>query len=84
MLGCWLAAAPLPAQYEAVVIVTDTPGKPIAVGKQPAGIAITPDGKTLYVANRRSGTVTVINTRTNAVEKTIKVGKGPWDVLVSP
>jgi len=48
------------------------------------GITITPDGKTLYVANRRSGTVTVIDTRTDVVEKTIKVGKGSLDVLVTP
>ncbi len=62
--------------------VTGIAGRPIGVGKQPAGIAISADGKTVY--NRRSGTVTVIDARTNHVEKTIKVGKGPWDVLVTP
>jgi len=51
---------------------------------KPAGIAITPDGKTAYVANQASGTVTVINTRTNTVEKTIKVGAGPWSIAATP
>ena len=34
-----------------ITIATDTAGKPITVGKDPDGIAITPDGKTVYVAN---------------------------------
>ena len=30
---------------------TDTPGRAITVGINPSGIAVTPDGKTAYVAN---------------------------------
>ena len=30
---------------------TNTPGTPIPVGQEPLGVAITPDGKTAYVAN---------------------------------
>jgi DNA-binding beta-propeller fold protein YncE len=30
---------------------TDTAGTPITVGSEPVGIAITPDGKTAYVAD---------------------------------
>jgi DNA-binding beta-propeller fold protein YncE len=42
---------------------------------QPDGIAITPDGKTVYVANIGSGTVTPIDTATNAPDgKTAYVG----------
>lgn len=34
-----------------IATATNTPGKPIEVGRHPDGIAITPDGKTVYVAN---------------------------------
>ena len=36
----------------------------IAVGHSPEGLAITPDGKLLYVANADDGTVTVVDTAT--------------------
>lgn len=35
-------------------------GTPLAVGKQPYGMALSPDGQYLYVANLSSGTVSVI------------------------
>ena len=35
-----------------IATATNTPGTPITVGIQPRGIAITPDGKTAYVANQ--------------------------------
>ena len=36
-----------------------------------------------YVANIAANTVSVINTTTNAVVKTIPVGDGPWGVAVN-
>ena len=42
-------------------------GSPIAVGTNPVGVAVTPDGKTVYVTNEGDGTVSVINTATNTV-----------------
>jgi len=42
----------------------------------PAGIVITPDGTRLYVANSGSGTVSVIDTASNAVVATVPVS-GP-------
>ena len=54
---------------------TDTAGKPIKVGANPAYIAITPNGKTAYVANTHSGTVTPIQIATNTAGKAIKVAK---------
>ncbi|HUY52808.1 MAG TPA: hypothetical protein VMV92_45095 [Streptosporangiaceae bacterium] len=38
----------------------ETPGQPIIVAMSPDGIAITPDGKTAYVANSGDNTVTPI------------------------
>jgi hypothetical protein len=46
--------------------------KPITVGSQPGPIVITPDGKTAYVANANSGTVTPIRMATNRALKPIK------------
>ena len=52
---------------------TNTPGKPITVGAQPWQIAITPNGKTVYVASAtmHTGMVTPINTATNTAGKPI-------------
>jgi YVTN family beta-propeller protein len=48
--------------------------KVILVGTEPFGCALTPDGKKLYVANFSSDNVSVINTATDQVIKTISVG----------
>ena len=47
-------------------------------------IAITPDGKTIYVANWRVDTVTPITTATNTAGKPIKVGKAPVGIAITP
>ena len=44
----------------AITTATNTAGTPITVARDPFAIAITPDGKTAYVANQVSGTVTPI------------------------
>jgi len=72
------------------VAVLDTTVEPnvviknIAVGDQPAGVAITPDGSRLYVANSGTNTVSVINTSDNTVIKTITVGSNPKGVAITP
>jgi YVTN family beta-propeller protein len=50
----------------------------------PAGIAITPDGKTAYVANYGSGSVTPINTATNTAGAAITVGVRPTSIAITP
>jgi len=45
-------------------------------------MAITPDGKKLYVANDRSGTVSVIDTVRNVLLHDVAVGKLPWGVAI--
>ena len=47
-------------------------------------IAITPDGKTVYVANRDSGTVTPIRTSTKTALTAIKVGFNPDAIAITP
>ena len=66
---------------------TNTPGRPIQVPKLPQSIAITPDGKTAYVANsgyERGLTVTPITTATNKPGRPIQVGKGPDAIAITP
>jgi len=45
-------------------------------------MAITPDGRKLYVANGRSNSVSVIDTEANQKIADIPVGELPWGVVV--
>jgi YVTN family beta-propeller protein len=56
---------------------------PIHVGSKPLGVAITPNEKCVYVANSGSNNVSVIDTATNTVIKTIPVGAQPYGVAVN-
>jgi len=55
---------------------------PIAVGVNPSGLAISPDGLKLYVANAGDGTVSVVSTTTNTTTNTITVGGSPQSIAV--
>ncbi len=50
----------------------------------PGGVAVSPDGSKVYVANIESNTVSVIDTATNTITTTIPVGSFPESVAVSP
>jgi len=63
---------------------TNTVGKPIRIGAIPAAIAITPDGKTAYIADVHPGTVTPVTTATNTPGKPIKIGGFPWAIAITP
>jgi YVTN family beta-propeller protein len=56
----------------------------LTVGGEPSGVAVTPDGRTAYVANADDGTVSVIDASTLAVTSAISVGVQPEGVVVSP
>jgi YVTN family beta-propeller protein len=56
----------------------------IMLGDSPAGIAITPDGRQIYVSNQVDDTVSVIDTATDGVTATIVVGKSPFGLAVTP
>lgn len=57
---------------------------PIEVGKGAWAIAMTPDGKTVYVVNPETGTVTPISTVTNKPGKPIKVGITLVAIAITP
>jgi YVTN family beta-propeller protein len=63
---------------------TNTAETAIAVGSDPVGVAITPDGKTAYVVNQVSDSVTPIDTATNTPGMPIVVGSGPFGVAITP
>jgi YVTN family beta-propeller protein len=57
----------------------------ITIGFQPLGVAVSPDGSTVYVTNNiATGIVSVIDAATNTVTTTIAVGSSPYGVAVSP
>ncbi len=47
------------------------------VGNRPYGVAVTPDGKKIYVANNDDDNISVIEADTNMVTATVRVGSGP-------
>ena len=54
----------------------------IPVGKRPWNMALTPDGRKLYVANGRSNSISVIDTEKNERVLDVPVGSKPWGVVV--
>ncbi len=61
-------------------------GSPYFAGFYPVCVAVDPDGKFAYVVNffRGTDTVSVINTATNSLLATLKVGWRPVDAAVTP
>ena len=49
----------------------------VPVGKNPNFIAIAPNGKFAYITDPGAGAITVLNTATNKVAKTIPIPQGP-------
>jgi DNA-binding beta-propeller fold protein YncE len=67
-----------------VATATNTRGKPVKIGAIPAAIAITPDGKTAYVADLHPATVTSVATVTGTPGKPIEIGGFPWAIAITP
>ncbi len=77
-------------ENDACVSIIDVPkleetGKiPIGEGTKPMGLALTKDGKTLYVSTGRAHKVAVVDTTTNQVTASFEVGERPWGIALSP
>jgi YVTN family beta-propeller protein len=56
----------------------------IEVGQEPNNLAISPNGRTVYVANTVSGTVSVIDAGTREIAATITVGTEPYGLALTP
>jgi YVTN family beta-propeller protein len=50
---------------------------------KPKGIAIAPDGKTVYVSTGRGNSVAVIDAATETLKTLIPVGQRPWGIALS-
>ncbi|MCV7179451.1 beta-propeller fold lactonase family protein [Mycolicibacterium sphagni] len=82
-----------PGEVEVVNTATNSVVANVQVGVGPDGVAVSPTGSLAYVVNEDgnttsgttfNGTVSVINTATNQVTKTINVGGQPEGVAFSP
>ncbi|MBK5294267.1 MAG: hypothetical protein JJE04_21625 [Acidobacteriia bacterium] len=67
-----------------VVQLTTGHVKKIVTGQRPEGNVISPDGALLYVANRESHTISIIDTERQAVINEIKTSKGPVRIGITP
>ena len=56
----------------------------IPIAGSPSGLAVTPDGSSLYVALQGSNSVGVISTTSNSLTTTIPVGTSPVQLAISP
>lgn len=63
---------------------TDAVVATIPVGTRPQGVAASPSGDLVYVANAGDNSISVIETTSNAVLATIAVGSSPQELAVSP
>lgn len=69
--------------YGTTVVILDRDGAAlgtIEVGRSPSGMAVDPTGARLYVANRESDTLSVIDLATLATVATVPVGHAPFGV----
>ena len=71
---------------DAVTVLTpaSTEATTIAVGRGPHGLRASPDARLVLVANRRSGTVSFLDTQRRAVVAEVPVGAEPVQVAFAP
>jgi YVTN family beta-propeller protein len=58
--------------------------KTIVVGERPEGSVLSKDGKELYVCNRESASISIIDVERQAAIGTIQTGKGPVRIAITP
>jgi YVTN family beta-propeller protein len=74
-----------PGSLIPISTATHTKGKPIKIaGGDPIADAITPDGKTIYITNAFSDTVTPVTVATGTAGKPIRVGAIPTELAITP
>lgn len=72
------------AAFLSVIQLTTGVVKTIPTGDRPEGSILSPDGKELYVCNRESATISVIDTARQAAIGEIRTGRGPVRIGVTP
>jgi uncharacterized repeat protein (TIGR01451 family) len=71
------------AAVSVIATATNTVTASIPVGSFPSGLAVTPDGRSVYVTSQ-SGNVSAIDAGSNTVTTTIAVGGQPIGIAASP
>ena len=57
---------------------------PMPEGAKPMGLALMADGKQLWVANGRAGTVSLLDLESDTIMANVKVGVRPWGLALLP
>jgi YVTN family beta-propeller protein len=65
-------------------LVNDSIGDDIPIGGSPTGIAVNPNTDTIFVTDRESGSISVIDAQTNNIIKEIPIGGSPTGIAVNP
>lgn len=86
--GADLLVAREDSGFQGTLITIDTAtdevvGTPVAVGRQPLQVAVTPDGKAAYVTNGLDASVSAV-TLASGQTTTIPVGEVPTGIAVTP
>ena len=55
----------------------------VSVGEAPAGLTVSPNNQWLYVTNRDSNDIAIIDTATLTIKNRIKVGEHPFGIFIS-
>ena len=68
----------------AIDTATDAVVAKVLVGRHPAHVVVTSDGRTAYVTNGSDNTVSVVDTASQRVTEVISVGASPHGLRISP
>jgi YVTN family beta-propeller protein len=58
--------------------------KRVAVGKEPEGVRVSPDGKHVLVTNESDNSISILDAKTLQLVKSVTVGKRPRDIAFMP
>lgn len=83
LMGLFIAGG-IGAMDPAVALPKNTVVATIAVGDLPQGMAITPNGQTVYVVNYQSKDVSVIDTASNTITASITLASYPGAIAITP
>ena len=78
-------SAEISGDVSEIVVAENRVSRTIALpeGSRSMGVALSPDAGTLYVANGRSKTVSVIDLASGEVTANVEVGERPWGLALS-
>ena len=66
------------------IVITQGQIASIEVGERPWGIAVSPDGSTVFTANGPSNDVSIVDVASRTVKAKVPVGDRPWGIVYVP